>query len=69
VTTGGNFPDIEALVLFIARSEIVVQAEPRPAMSAGRFRSLPAEFDEVDVTILEWIAAEGRRARRVVACM
>jgi hypothetical protein len=67
VTTSGNFPNIEALVLFIARSEIVVQAEPRPVMSAARLRLLPAEFDQVDVTILEWIAAEGRRARRLMA--
>ncbi len=67
MTTGGKFPDIEALVLFIARSEIVVQAEPRPAMSAGRLRLLSAGFDEVDVTILEWIAAEGRCVRRFMA--
>jgi hypothetical protein len=66
VTTGGNYPNIEALAVFIARSQIVVPAEPRKAMPVGGFRPLPAGFDEVDVAILEWIAAEARRFGRGV---
>jgi|HubBroStandDraft_6_1064221.scaffolds.fasta_scaffold824484_2 hypothetical protein len=49
--------DLETLATVIARSQIVV-ADP-----ALRPR-LPLGFDEVDVAILDWIAAEGRRAGR-----
>jgi hypothetical protein len=51
-----QYTDLETLAAVIARSQIVV---------AGRTpcRRLPAGFDEVDVAILDWIAAEGRRAR------
>jgi hypothetical protein len=50
-----QYTDLETLAAVIARSQIVV---------AGRTpcRRLPAGFDEVDVAILDWIAAEGRRA-------
>ena len=67
MTTGGNYPDLETLALLIARSSIVVAAEAREAASAAGFRSLPAGFDEVDIAILEWIAAEGRRVGRGIA--
>jgi hypothetical protein len=54
-------PDLEALVDAIARSQIVVaRILARPAAH----RRLPAGFEEVDVAILDWIAAEGRRAGR-----
>jgi hypothetical protein len=56
-----DWPDIETLVLFIARSQIVVAAQKQNAMTAARSQALPAGFDEVDFAILEWIAAEGRR--------
>ena len=46
--------DLEALALAIARSPIVV---PRPATL------LPAGFDEIDLAILNWIAAEARQLR------
>jgi hypothetical protein len=46
---------LEILIAAIARSPIVV------AQPAARF---PAGFDEVDVAILDWIAAEGRRIGR-----
>ena len=61
--TGGYYPDIETLALFIARSQIVVAGRPRELVSAGVRRSLPVGFDEADIAILEWIAAEGRRVR------
>jgi hypothetical protein len=41
----------------IAHSEIVVR-EPRPTV----FDYLPAGFDDIDVFVLDWIAAEGRLA-------
>lgn len=51
------YPDIATLAAMIAHSEIVVR-EPRPTV----FDYLPAGFDDIDVFVLDWIAAEGRRA-------
>jgi hypothetical protein len=54
-----QFNDLETLAAVIARSQIVVTARtPR--------RRLPEGFDDVDVAILNWIAAEGRRARSLI---
>ncbi len=50
-----QYSDLETLAAVIARSQIVV-AERMPR------RRLPAGFDEVDIAILDWIAAEDRRA-------
>jgi hypothetical protein len=55
MVTNHNRPDVETLAAVIARSQIVV-AEPA--------KRLPAGYDDVDVAILDWIAAEGRRAGR-----
>jgi hypothetical protein len=53
-------PDVETLAAVIARSQIVVvPVSPRAAE-----RRLPENFDETDLAILDWIAAEGRRASR-----
>jgi hypothetical protein len=52
-----NYPDLDMLAAVIAHSQIVVER-------AGRTRPLPVGFDDVDVAILDWIAAEGRRAGR-----
>jgi len=49
---------VAVLTAVIARSQIM------RAPSLGRAPRLPDSFDDVDVTILEWIAAEGRRAGR-----
>ena len=46
-------PDLDTLAVVIAHSEIVL---------AGPVRRLPAGFDDIDIAILDWIAAEGRRA-------
>jgi hypothetical protein len=54
-------PDLEALAAVIARSPIVVA---RVVARLQPDRRLPAGFEDVDVAILEWIAAEGRRAGR-----
>jgi hypothetical protein len=51
-------PDLETLAAVIAHSQIVVT---RPV---GGIRQLPAGFDDMDIAILDWIAAEGRRAGR-----
>jgi hypothetical protein len=52
---------LETLAAVIAHSQIVV---PQPSASVRR---LPDGFDDVDIAILEWIAAEGRRVgRRIV---
>jgi len=48
--------DLSTLTAAIAHSQIVVMSA-----AAQRF---PAGFDDRDVAILQWIAAEGRRAKR-----
>jgi hypothetical protein len=55
--------DLATLVAAIARSPIVVT---RPAAPAPR---LPVGYDGVDVAVLDWIAAEGRRIGRSLARM
>ena len=54
---------LETLAAMIAHSQIVVA---QPAKPAPR---LPAGFDEVDISILEWIAAERQRVDRRFARM
>ncbi len=49
---------LEAIAGLIARSPIVVSQLAKPAAR------LPARFDDNDVAVLEWIAAEGRRLGR-----
>jgi hypothetical protein len=56
---------VETIVAVIARSQIVLAALSACAsLPLGQRRSLPAGFEEVDIAILDWIAAEGRHARR-----
>jgi hypothetical protein len=50
--------DLETLTAVIARSRIVVARPP--------CQRLPTGFDDVDIAILNWLAAEGRRARSLV---
>jgi hypothetical protein len=49
-------PDLSTLTAAIAHSQIVVMAV------AQRF--LPVGYDDQDVAILQWIAAQGRHAKR-----
>jgi adenine-specific DNA methylase len=62
-------PDIETLVVAIARSPIVmaraavVRAAAAKACESVRVR-LPEGFEDADLAILRWIAEEGRRAGR-----
>ena len=53
-----QYPNVETLAAVIAHSQIVVGA---PGQTAPR---LPAGFDDVDLAVLDWIAAEGRRIGR-----
>jgi hypothetical protein len=68
-------PDIETLALAIARSPIVarrasVRKRPRQCAQeparARLFEDFPAGFEDADLTILRWIAEEGRRAGRAL---
>jgi hypothetical protein len=49
------YPDIATLAAMISHSQIVVP-EPRRYLDC-----FPAGYEEIDVAILDWIAAEGRR--------
>jgi hypothetical protein len=53
-----HYPTVETLAAVIAHSQIVVAQPCRPAPL------LPAGFDDADLAVLDWIAAEGRRFRR-----
>jgi hypothetical protein len=53
-----KYSTIEALAAVIAHSQIVVAQPQRP------MPSLPAGFDDSDIAVLDWIAAEGRRLGR-----
>jgi hypothetical protein len=53
--TDQSFASVETLAAAIARSPIVIRQSAT---------LLPAGFDEVDVTILAWLAGEAQRARR-----
>lgn len=60
---GTDFSDLGTLSAVIAHSPIVVGAVANCPRLPDH-RSLPDGFDEVDVAVLEWIAAEGRRVGR-----
>jgi hypothetical protein len=57
--------DLALIAITIERSQIVllgISAQP-PARLARRFE-LPDGFEDIDLAILDWIAAEGRRSSR-----
>lgn len=58
---GPTVSDLATLRAVIAHSQIYVLGLP------GSVRALPPGFGAADVAILEWIAAEGRRAGRRLA--
>lgn len=53
-----HYPTVETLAAVIAHSQIIF-AQLRRSQSR-----LPAGFDDVDIAVLDWIAAEGRRLGR-----
>jgi hypothetical protein len=63
---GPTMSDLATLRAAIADSPIYVPASPAKARAfkarAFKARPLPPGFDAADLAILEWIAAEGRRA-------
>jgi len=60
------YPDIATLAAMIAHSQIVV---PEPPRYLDCFACLPTGYERIDLAILDWIAAEGRRAGRGLALM
>ena len=58
--TDQSFVSAETLAAAIARSPIVIRQS---------VTSLPAGFDEVDVSILAWLAGEAQRMRRHATLM
>ena len=55
----GKLADLASIIAVIERSQIVVAAIPvSPAYLFRRF-CLPADFEAVDVAVLEWIVAQG----------
>ena len=49
------YPDIATLAAMIAQSQIVAPEPPR------YLEYFPVGYEEIDLAILDWIAAEGRR--------
>jgi hypothetical protein len=59
-----NFADLAAIASAIERSQIVSRRILAwPTLRFIRRFDLPPGFEEVDIAILEWIAAESRRDR------
>jgi hypothetical protein len=63
--------DLETLAAVIAHSQIVVAqiAVDHSFAWPAQSRSLPGGFDETDIAVLDWIAAEGRRVGHSFAQM
>jgi len=59
-------PDLATLAAVIARSQILVA---RILTRSPHRRRLPEGFAAADIAVLDWIAAEGRRAGRSLARM
>jgi hypothetical protein len=66
-----QFAVLETIAAVIAHSQIVVVQSVVTRLSAqtAQSRRLPVGFDEMDVAVLDWIAAEGQRAGRSLVRM
>ena len=62
VATPTSFCGLDRIFAVIARSPIVVLGA-RSAEPGARLAALPDYYDRVDLAILDWLAAEGRRMR------
>jgi hypothetical protein len=60
-----TYSGFDLIVAVIARSPIVL-SDLRSAEPGVRLAGLPDRFDDVDLAILDWITAEGRRIGRKV---
>jgi hypothetical protein len=59
-----EFADLAAIASAIARSQIIFRRILAwPMLRIARRFDLPSGFEDVDIAILEWITAEGRRTR------
>lgn len=59
-----DFADLASIESTIERSQIVFRGNwIRLTAGLARRLDLPVGFEDIDVEILEWIAAEGRRKR------
>ncbi len=56
--------DLDTLIAVIACSQIVVAGS---AMAYCPVSGLPDGYGEVEIVVLRWIAAEGRRVARALA--
>lgn len=65
---GRKFSDLDIIVAVITHSQIVVTTSAARSRPFTDYPPLPFGFGEVDVAMLEWIAAEGRRVGRAIAC-
>ena len=73
------FSDLASLLAVIARSQIVVAlstwaapriwAKSRARIAPKSALGVPAGYDDIDIAVLEWIAAQGRRAGRNLTLM
>lgn len=54
------YPDVATLAAMISHSQIVVPEPPRYRY----LESFPAGYEEIDIAVLNWIAAEGCRVGR-----
>ena len=62
------YPYIATLAAMISHSQIVVPAPP-PYLECFSLECFPAGYEQIDVAILDWIAAEGRRVGRELPLM
>ncbi len=67
MNVGTESLDLGTLTAVIAHSEIVVEAPAADCPEIRTRRPLPPGFGDVDVAVLEWIAAEGRHFGRAFA--
>jgi len=67
VNIGTEFPTVDALAAVIAHSQIVVETPAADCSRGANRLPLPVGFGDVDVAVLEWIAAEGRHFGRAIA--
>ena len=64
---GREFSDLGTLAAVVAHSQIIVALTAADDRRVAENGTLPDGFGDVDVAVLQWIAAEGRRVGRELA--